>query len=147
MWIANTDRHHENWGLIGVPKEKKLYLAPTFDHASSLGRNITDNERWERLKTKDAGRSIKYYVQRAGSAFYLDETAKKTLLTIEAFQQAAGKRPEAARYWLNKLKGISLNDMESIILKVPGEEMSEVAKEYTWTILNLNKERLLALRV
>ena len=36
-WIANQDRHHENWGLVTV-KDKKIHLAPSYDHASSLGR-------------------------------------------------------------------------------------------------------------
>jgi hypothetical protein len=50
-------RHHQNWGLILSP-DKKTYLAPTFDHASSLGRNETDENREDRLATKDLGRSM-----------------------------------------------------------------------------------------
>ena len=48
---GNTDRHHENWGVIRLP-EGTVHLAPTFDHASSLGRNLLDDERAERLRTK-----------------------------------------------------------------------------------------------
>jgi hypothetical protein len=44
--IGNTDRHHENWGLFmavattadGVLGVAKAEVAPSFDHASSLGR-------------------------------------------------------------------------------------------------------------
>jgi len=146
-WIANTDRHHENWGLIIVPQARKMYLVPTFDHASSFGRNVTDDERWERLTTKDTGRSMSHYVNRARSAFYLDQDAHRPLSTLAAFQQAASKRSEAARYWLNKLETVSPDDVESVILKVPADEMSKIAKEFTWTILNLNKQRLLGVRV
>lgn len=144
-WIANTDRHHENWGLIHIPETKEVYLAPTFDHASSLGRNISDDERWERLTTRDIGRSMPLYVSRARSAFYPSQNARKPLLTLETFQQAVGKRSEAARYWLNRLAAVETYDIESVILKVPSDEMSETAKEFTWTVLNLNKERLLTL--
>ena len=143
-WIANTDRHHENWGLINIPQERGVCLAPTFDHASSLGRNVTDGERWERLTTKDTGRNMSHFVNRARSAFYVDQDAPKPVSTLEAFQQAAGKRPEAGRYWLARLGLVSPDDVESIILKVPSDEMSEIAKEFTWTILELNKQRLLA---
>ncbi len=111
----------------------------------ALGRNVTDDERWERLTTKDTGRNINHYVTRARSAFYLDQDAREPLSTLEAFQQAAGKRSETARYWLNRLEMVSPDDVESVILKVPSDEMSEIAKEFTWTILNLNKQRLLAL--
>jgi serine/threonine protein kinase HipA of HipAB toxin-antitoxin module len=34
--IGHTDRHEENWGVIeGITGAKRL--APSFDHASSLG--------------------------------------------------------------------------------------------------------------
>ncbi|MDG4594665.1 MAG: HipA domain-containing protein [Candidatus Contendobacter sp.] len=48
--IGNTDRHHENWGLLlhfeKQQEEKQeelvisLRVAPSFDHASSLGREL-----------------------------------------------------------------------------------------------------------
>lgn len=40
--ILNTDRHHENWALIRARSSDGRLIhrvAPTFDHASSLGRN------------------------------------------------------------------------------------------------------------
>jgi hypothetical protein len=36
-WIANQDRHHENWGLIS--DQEQIYLAPSYDHAASMGQN------------------------------------------------------------------------------------------------------------
>jgi len=46
--IGNTDRHHENWALLRwTDKDKQTYhvLAPSFDHASSLGRVLLDKKR------------------------------------------------------------------------------------------------------
>ena len=45
--IGNVDRHHENWGILGkdVDGSVKGRLAPTFDHASSLGRELLDTGR------------------------------------------------------------------------------------------------------
>ena len=96
-WIANQDRHHENWGLVIVfeSEKPKIHLAPTFDHASSLGRNETDKNRQERLTTKDEGRNIKHYVSRARSAFYLAPSHNKVMLTLDVFQRAAKKWPHA----------------------------------------------------
>jgi len=45
--IGNTDRHHENWGIL-LRRTKRRWmgmLAPTFDHASSLGRELRDETR------------------------------------------------------------------------------------------------------
>ncbi len=63
-WIANQDRHHENWGFIVSP-DITIHLAPTFDHASSLGWNETDSIRLQRLSTRDRRRTMERYVERA----------------------------------------------------------------------------------
>ena len=39
-WIGNTDRHHENWAVnerVDAQRNLVHLLAPTFDHATSLG--------------------------------------------------------------------------------------------------------------
>ncbi|MBT8420663.1 MAG: phosphatidylinositol kinase, partial [Gammaproteobacteria bacterium] len=79
-WIANQDRHHENWGVI--QRNSQRYLAPTFDHAASLGQNETDAIRQKRLTTKDRRRHISTYVERARSAVYETKTDNKPLLTL-----------------------------------------------------------------
>lgn len=146
-WIANQDRHHENWGLVIVPENRTIHLAPTFDHASSLGRNERDSEREEKMNTRDIGRSMNQYVQRARSAFYNKPGDTKPLSTLEAFCKAAMRRRYAARFWLSKLEEISLSDTRSIIDRVPKEEMSDIAKEFTQRIIELNKQRLLSIKL
>jgi hypothetical protein len=44
--MLRPDRHHENWGVVVMTDEygeTSFSLAPTFDHASSLGRNESDD--------------------------------------------------------------------------------------------------------
>jgi len=47
--VGNTDRHHENWGILVKIGESQgdfhAELAPSFDHASSLGRELTERKR------------------------------------------------------------------------------------------------------
>ena len=54
-WIGNTDRHHENWALIKLVSAQYV-LAPSYDHAASLGHNLLDADRLERLTTRDRNR-------------------------------------------------------------------------------------------
>lgn len=143
-WIANTDRHHENWGRIIVPLTGSKYLAPTFDHASSFGRAETDKNREKRLTTKDVNMGVGKYVERARSAFYQAPNDVKPLITLEAFKLASNGRGVAANAWLKRLEHISEADIKGIIDKVPSEEMSQISKEFTKKILELNKKRLLA---
>lgn len=50
--IGNTDRHHENWAILRrrVRGSWRGMIAPTFDHASSLGRELLDTTRSRILK-------------------------------------------------------------------------------------------------
>src|SRR5207244_10262791 len=94
-WIANQDRHHENWASLRCGDE--LRLAQTFDHGASLARNISDQERKERLMTSDLNRSISHFARRASSAFYRSATDTKPLGTVDAFVAFAQLAPTAGR--------------------------------------------------
>ena len=148
-WIANQDRHHENWAHIVVPEggTRSVHLTPSYDHASSFGSNETDTNRKSRLTTRDTGRSMEKYVERARSAFYSMADSSKPLSTIAAFQIAASRKPEAARIWLKQLRGISSSDTLSILERIPETEITEVGIEFTQKILDLNSERLLKLEI
>jgi hypothetical protein len=144
-WIANQDRHHENWGLV-LTGEKTIHLAPTYDHASGLGRNVPDLKRQAKLKTTDQKRGMDQYVKKAASAFYLSPLEKKPLSTLEAFEKAAKRRPIAAKAWLDKLSEIKNTDIRAIFEQVPQEDITETAIEFAQEILRLNQMRLLELK-
>ncbi len=129
--VANQDRHDENWGLI-LSDGGSITLAPTFDHASSLGRNESDAERIARLATKDRGRSVEAYVERARSAFYASPMSSKPLTTLAAFQEVDRYLPDAKSYWLQRLEATSLADYERIFNNVPPSEMSIPARDFAF---------------
>jgi hypothetical protein len=141
VWIANQDRHHENWGVVSY--DDKIYLAPTYDHAASLGQNETDFKRDEMLSTKDKGRHISHYVTKARSAIYETKIAKKSMTTIAAFEFLANKRKNAAQFWKQRLQEISIEQCTAIFEQIPKTEISETAIEFALAMLELNKKRLL----
>ena len=57
--VVNSDRHHENWGVLQLAGGVRR-LAPSYDHASSLGRELLDADRQARLATRDARRSVEH---------------------------------------------------------------------------------------
>lgn len=143
--ICNQDRHHENWALINIPNIG-LFLAPTFDHASSLGRNETDENRVKRLLTKDQGFSIKSYVERARSGFYENKSSTKTLSTMEAFYECLKANNEAGQYWLERLSNINNSQFSDILACVPEDFISAEAREFAGEMLKINRNRLLSLK-
>ena len=141
-WIGNQDRHSENWGLI-VSQDSSIGLAPTYDHASSLGRNESDEKRLIRLRTKDKGQSIDYYVTKATSALYKGSKDPKPLSTLDAFTECARHSPTAAAYWLDKLNQVQIEDVATIFTQIPRSFITEVAVEFAIKMLEINKKRLL----
>jgi len=141
-WVANQDRHHENWGFIVSP-DRTIHLAPTFDHASSLGWNETDETRTQRLTTRDSRRGMDRYVEKAQSAFFSSPTSSKPTPTLDVFREASKLRPLAAKAWLDRLSQISDNDVKHIFDQIPPERISDAARRFAMKMLELNQKRLL----
>ena len=95
--IANTDRHHANWGILlkaNREGQRQAELAPTFDHASSLGRELTDASRQEKLRPLRRDQTIIGYLEKdAGrSRIYGHENDPKPLRPLEVFERAHQER-------------------------------------------------------
>lgn len=139
-WIANQDRHHENWAALR--DGERMRLAPTFDHGAALARNLTDEERKERLTTKDRNHTVSHFVRRASSAFYARAEDTKSLRTLEAFVAFARAAPNAAHAWLKSLEAVSIEAMQRVLAEVPKDRLSPTASEFTLELLILNQQRL-----
>lgn len=144
--IGNTDRHHENWGAIESlgenDEEAVLALAPTFDHASSLGRNEPLDRMAERLATRDHGFTVEAYAARAHSALFSDPADSKPLTPHDAFELGAVMHPEAARAWCNRLQVFQDAALKTMLMEVPEERMHPDAKEFALRMLIFNRDRL-----
>ncbi len=135
-WIGNTDRHHENWGFI---VNQIVHLAPTFDHASCLGRELQDNKRQNKLNNK----TVNNYAAKSRSGIYAKVGDRKAMLTLDAFEEAAQRYSQAALIWLQRLANISEDEILSLFVRVPGEYISEISLEFAKQILTINRHRLL----
>jgi len=139
-WIANQDRHHENWGAL---QDDQLRLAPTFDHGASLARNLLDAERKERLEARDRNRTVAFFAQRARSAFYSGGDTPLPMGTVDVFVAFARLAPQAARSWTERLAEIDQEAIWEVLNEVPNKRMSNICKEFTVQLLLENQRRLL----
>jgi hypothetical protein len=145
-WIGNTDRHHENWALVVKVSEGKRHLAPTFDHASSLGAHETDQHRSGRLASTDPGYGVEAYVHRprARSALYLNAGDARPLGLIEAF--VAWSERANAKPWLDALDSVREDEIRQLMARLPGSEISGPGGAFAQAILEANKRRILESR-
>lgn len=142
-WIGNTDRHHENWGLVVSPS-MTIHLAPSYDHASSLGRNEPDESRVARLTTRDPGYSVAHYAARATSAFYGADG--KSLSTLDAFADALRAHPVAGSIWLDRMATVTPSEIQTIFGWIPASLISQPAVQFAQAMLTANRRRLRELR-
>ena len=58
--VGNTDRHHENWMIAYVHHcgDMWIEIMPSYDHASSLGRELTDEKRQHILNSDGVHRYL-----------------------------------------------------------------------------------------
>lgn len=153
-WISNTDRHEQNWGTVmshrfhldlstawlsGWRIESRL--APTFDHASCLGRELRDERRKELLSNPELFLS---YLRRAESKLYNEDGTR--IHTVDAFFLAAKRYPLAARYWLEQLEKISKEQIEQLFQRIPKELMSKESADLAMAVLTSNKGTILGRR-
>ncbi len=142
--ISNQDRHNENWGM--VTSTAGSHLAPSYDHGASLARNESDQERLERLVTRDKGRQVSQYVKKALSQFH-NPINNKRIKLLEAFLAYGLKEKDAALAWLNHLESnVTEDTVTSIVEKVPQDLMSDIAKEFTIKLVLCNRNNLLGLK-
>jgi len=141
-WIGNTDRHHENWA-ISIHISEGIRLAPSYDHASSLGRIEGDKKKEQILRSIGGDAAMIRYVEKARSALYKDITDQRPLTPLQAFEEASLLRPGSSTYWKNKLSNISDESIIEIVNSVPKEMMSSFSVEFVVCVLAVNRLRIL----
>lgn len=142
--ISNQDRHHENWAVLYHEETKKYYLCETYDHAASLGRELSEEKRKTYLTSKDKGQQIEAFVRRARSEIFENSTDKRPMLTIDALQLALSYQPIKTKYyWLNKVEYLELGSIEDILKEIPKGIMTEDTKKFVFEMIKANKDRII----
>ena len=138
--IGNTDRHHENWGILRrrMGDGWRGFVAPSFDHASSLGRELMDTRRDRLLAEKRVGD----YMERGRGAIYWSEDGKHGPSPLELVRRATRHYPDLFRPALTKLKKLNESSMIDIVNRVPDDWMTSAAREFAIALMCYNLEQL-----
>jgi HipA-like C-terminal domain len=143
--IGNTDRHHENWGIVvlrDAPDTISFQLAPTFDHASSLGRELSDARRREVLGSRDQRSSVEAYANRARSAFFGARPAGRTMTSREVLENLVQAFPDPTKLWAAKISEMERSVVESIFSNIPREVMSPEAGDFALELVAYNQRMI-----
>jgi hypothetical protein len=139
--ICNTDRHHDNWALLRGPgpRGKTVHsIAPSFDHASSLGRELRD----ERRKSMLARDTVERYAFKGHGGIYWQEADEKGENPLLLALKAAREYPNYFKPWLARVRELQPEDYCGIIERVPVEWMSVEAKQFCAKLISVTIARL-----
>jgi hypothetical protein len=143
--IGNTDRHHENWGILLQRMENNLWdgvLAPSFDHASSLGQELLDTgEKQCRQKILNA-KQLGSYSEKASGAIYWNNTDRKGISPLELVRRAAVNYPEIFNTAIRRVERLDRSKLEEIVSRVPEYWMTPLARRFSIELMCYNLEQL-----
>ncbi|KAA8979320.1 HipA domain-containing protein [Halospina sp. K52047b] len=146
--VLNTDRHHENWALFrrtSVQSQTIHWLAPTFDHASSLGREQPTQKlcQWQDDRNLDRA---KWYANRGTGGVFRRVDTRKGENPLTLVELAARRWPQYLDPWLERLHKIPVPEIERIVDAVPQAAISEEHRWFARELLNYTYTRLTSLR-
>lgn len=138
--IGNTDRHHENWGILRkrVGERWRGFVAPSFDHASSLGRELLDARRDRLLAENRVGN----YAERGRGAVYWSEDEKHGPSPLDLVRRAIVHYPDFFRPALMKIEKFDEHLAAELVNRVPEPWMTPSARSFALSLLCYNLEQL-----
>ena len=138
--VGNTDRHHENWGVLRkrIGNKWMWFVAPSFDHASSLGRELLD-ERRDRILREN---KVSIYAERARGAVYWSEEDRRGLSPLELVRRGTDCYPDLFAAPLSKLKRMKQDSLVDLIERVPQCWMTPTSRAFVCALMCYNLQEL-----
>ena len=146
--IGNVDRHHENWGILRKPLKDGSYrgrLAPTFDHASALGRELADEGGKQSRRRYMEELGVAKYAERAKGAIFVDETSKRGPSPLSLVGWCIAQE-EFRGYFdsaLKKLRNLDGFAIDLLLERIPANWMSDLSRRLVVDFFHHNLETLM----
>ena len=143
--IGNTDRHHENWMLkimlVRASATAWMSAAPSYDHASSLGRELEDERRTRYLESG----GVLDYLNRGHGGVFADDQQIRAPSPLQFASYMSRQWPDYTQPTLRRIGETPDSEFRTAIDRVPTEFMSDIAKEFAYQIIVTSKSELLKL--
>ena len=106
-------------------------MAPSYDHGSSLGRELSDERRKQLLAENGAGR----YLERGRGQIFRHGSRRRRPSPVQLIRLEAPEYPELFRRALTKLDSLEESSLSQIVDSVPDDWMSAVAKNFAFEMM------------
>ena len=139
--IGNTDRNHENWGLrLRVEGGNRVVdAAPSFDHASALGRELSDDRRAVLM----AENRIAWCVGKGRGGLFKDPNQRHGANPLSLVRIAARAYPNYLRAALERVAALQLSTIDAILAALPSQRASVVATHFARAMIRYARTSLI----
>jgi hypothetical protein len=154
--VGNTDRHHENWGVVlkllrepqrkGVapgPPALQVALAPTFDHGSSLGRELLE-DRARQFASEPAG--IRHYIRKGKGGIFRDTDAAKGLSPMALVELIAINYPDLFKPWRERIGVLPEDFARPLLESIPSSCMCGASRDFVLAFLRETRKLILSIQ-
>lgn len=150
--VGNTDRHHENWGVVlsyfhENDTDRRIFrsgmrigLAPTFDHGSSLGREMLDERRKAILKQSGG---LQRYINKGTGGIFRRAGDRKGLSPIALIRLVAEEYPTLFTPWQKRIAELEDGFAIPLLEKIPEACMSGWSREFVLAFLKESRSLIL----
>jgi len=105
-------------------------VAPTFDHASSLGRELLDQGQGKSRQRLLDLKKVGGYVEKARGAIFWDAEDPHGLSPLELVRRSSRQDVQLFATTLRRLDRLDRPSIESIVNRVPDDWMTPVARQF-----------------
>lgn len=133
--IGNTDRHSQNWAAIESPTGERR-LAPSFDHASSLGFLLDDAQRTDHLSNTGMRQGVPWWATRARTPFA--GQPHPVVIAVDCLKTLS---PDAQARWTGMIDNC-LGPLD-LLNEIPENRMSGPSRRFAADVVAANRQRML----
>lgn len=139
-WIGNADRHEQNWAVLEpeTGADARRLLSPTFDHASSLGYGLTEEQRC--ALAADSGQLQRFAENGRATRFENAGSGSIPSLVAFAFDGVALCSEGGRRYWGDAASALPTSTARTVVERTPG--LSEGTSTFIIRLLDENARRI-----
>jgi hypothetical protein len=148
-WIGNTDRHHENWGIIQVTHKNKnpyFYLAPSYDHGAAMAATRLPEFKIELIKSE----SMKKFYRKGKSAVYNDSGRILPFheLALACFEMEISQTKKCIKCsnYISKIEKFGENWVKMILDRFPKSVLTSLDRDFICDYTGISKNELIKIK-
>ena len=141
--IGNTDRHSQNWGIIGS-NDGKYVLAPAYDNSSSLGREFNSNLVKVNARLADHNLFMKYCHSNKGN-YFIGWYDDYKIPHLDYAKLIYMEYTDIVKFHISKLIGLTDELILEIVNNIPELIMHISMKKFVVAFLIYRRDFLLKL--